>query len=663
MGVKTTRVVKYILKGDKGDDAVRYWLIPSVSSVSMANANGTDGIPTPNSVTCRVVKQVGSDTPTTITNLSNAGLTLTYKFIRSDGAVLPTLTYNGSISIPTSTINRALEFYLTQSGQIIDISTVAIVCDGKQGQPGLQGLQGEQGEQGEQGIPGTNGKDGLTSYFHIKYSDVDKPTTSAQMTETPSTYIGTYVDFVEADSNDPKRYTWYRFQGLQGEKGDQGIPGVGVDGKTTYLHIKYSNDGGKTFTADNGETPGDWIGYCTDFNLQDPTLVSAYTWSKIKGEKGENGVSYSIILSPSSVAVTADGLVICESDSINAKAYKNVGGVTSEAKDGSMKLYFTKADGTTSNVVATGLTAEGVSTYQAVWFEYSVNNKVVASEALVINREGQPGKDGTNGKDGKDGKDGDRGPALRGPQAWSDCAADYNFQSGAKGEAYKDVVLYQNNYYSCIKSHAKTASNYPGSTTDQTNKYWQLGDKVELIATKILLATYALVKNLGVEAIDMKDANGNILFQAKDGNVTCKTGTFENIKVSGDITAEYLNLKVSTANHYDSPVLANGSICVDADGIILPELPANTARSMRVLNPLITRSGTGNLILKAASNKVRISKTLSMLNAVAGPVTVSGGGHNSNAYFELLGIRLANNDTTYWLLSEMNNGIQNPDIS
>lgn len=140
--------------------------------------------------------------------------------------------------------------------------------------------------------------------------------------------------------------------------------------------------------------------------------------------------------------------------------------------------------------------------------------------------------------DGQDGARGDRGPALRGPQAWSDCAVGYVFQSGASGEEYKDVVLYGNNYYSCIKSHTKTASNFPGSATDTNSGLWKLADKLEIVATKILLAQYALVKNLGVEAIDMKDADGNIIFQAKDGNVTCNSGTFNNITVKGNSTFE-----------------------------------------------------------------------------------------------------------------------------
>lgn len=139
--------------------------------------------------------------------------------------------------------------------------------------------------------------------------------------------------------------------------------------------------------------------------------------------------------------------------------------------------------------------------------------------------------------DGQPGAKGDRGPALRGPQAWSDCAVGYMFQSGVSGEEYKDVVLYGNNYYSCIKSHTKTGKETGANNTLSTD-YWKLADKLEIVATKILLAQYALVKNLGVEAIDMKDADGNIIFQAKDGNVTCNSGTFKNITVKGNSSFE-----------------------------------------------------------------------------------------------------------------------------
>ena len=111
------------------------------------------------------------------------------------------------------------------------------------------------------------------------------------MTETPSEYIGTYVDYAEEDSSDYTRYKWSRFQGIQGEKGDQGIPGInGTNGLTYYLHIKYSNDG-SSFTGNNGETPGNYIGVYTDTTVADSNDFRRYTWSKIKGEQGAQGIS------------------------------------------------------------------------------------------------------------------------------------------------------------------------------------------------------------------------------------------------------------------------------------------------------------------------------------------------------------------------------------
>lgn len=147
--------------------------------------------------------------------------------------------------------------------------------------------KGQQGQKGDDGLPGVPGADGKTSYFHIKYSSVENPTSSSQMTETPSDYIGTYVDYTQADSTDPKKYTWARFKGFNGE---DGLPGVnGEDGNTSYLHIKYSDNGGLSFTANNGEDPGAYIGQYVDFVQKDSDNPTDYTWSLIKGESGAAG--------------------------------------------------------------------------------------------------------------------------------------------------------------------------------------------------------------------------------------------------------------------------------------------------------------------------------------------------------------------------------------
>lgn len=130
------------------------------------------------------------------------------------------------------------------------------------------------------------------------------------------------------------------------------------------------------------------------------------------------------------------------------------------------------------------------------------------------------------------GVHGAAGAVMRGPQAWTDCAVGYSFKAGGEDEEWKDVVLYEGQFYSCVTSHVKTASNYPLSREDTNGGYWKSADKMEMVATKILLSQYALVKNLGVEVIDMKDEKGNIIFQAKDGNVICNKGTFKNIQIA-----------------------------------------------------------------------------------------------------------------------------------
>ena len=180
------------------------------------------------------------------------------------------------------------------------------------------------GAKGEQGIQGPAGQDGRTTYFHVKYSPVANPTAS-QMTETPSDYIGTYVDYNPVDSSDPSAYTWSRFKGIDGKDGkdgDQGIPGKdGEDGTTYYLHIAYANS--QDGTVDFSTTVSDgkaYIGQYVDTTPADSTTPSDYSWSKIKGE---DAVIYFVQPSVSVVKRTWGGDII--PSSLTCKKYKIVG--------------------------------------------------------------------------------------------------------------------------------------------------------------------------------------------------------------------------------------------------------------------------------------------------------------------------------------------------
>lgn len=70
--------------------------------------------------------------------------------------------------------------------------------------------------------------------------------------------------------------------------GPQGIPGVGIDGKTTYLHIQYAPVQNPT-AAQMNKTPNKYIGTYTDFSGVDSTDPSKYTWAKFEGDQGAQG--------------------------------------------------------------------------------------------------------------------------------------------------------------------------------------------------------------------------------------------------------------------------------------------------------------------------------------------------------------------------------------
>lgn len=59
---------------------------------------------------------------------------------------------------------------------------------------------------------------------------------------------------------------------------------TGSPGQTSYIHIRYSNDSGVTFTPEAGTTTGSYLGQLVSFNPVASLIPAAYAWSKIKGE-------------------------------------------------------------------------------------------------------------------------------------------------------------------------------------------------------------------------------------------------------------------------------------------------------------------------------------------------------------------------------------------
>lgn len=169
------------------------------------------------------------------------------------------------------------------------------------GDPGQNGTDGKNGSDGIGVIPG-----GTTGQALVKKSDADYDTewkTISEGGEIPNfdAEVASVSSTTEANANVVLEGDIFKFSfglpkgadGKDGENGKDGTNGTdgsnGEDGKTSYLHIKYSNDGGTTFTSNNGEDPGAWIGVYVDFNINDSNDPSDYKWTKIKGEPGVTG--------------------------------------------------------------------------------------------------------------------------------------------------------------------------------------------------------------------------------------------------------------------------------------------------------------------------------------------------------------------------------------
>ena len=163
------------------------------------------------------------------------------------------------------------------------------------------------GSDGANGIPGKPGADGRTPYVHFAYADspdgykgfttsemlvpigdIDSEPTKVKADVTAKIYMGTYTDYTEEDSQDPKRYQWQKVRGADGANGTPGKPGA--DGRTPYVHFAYADsaDGRTGFTV-YGDPNKKYMGTYTDFTQADSTDPTKYKWSLIKGADGAPG--------------------------------------------------------------------------------------------------------------------------------------------------------------------------------------------------------------------------------------------------------------------------------------------------------------------------------------------------------------------------------------
>ena len=329
-------------------------------------------------------------------------------------------------------------------------------------------------------------------------------TTSIQTITSTKKYLWNYEKITYTDNS--TSYTDPVIIGVYGDKGEKGDTGTGISSVTEYYLATSSSSGVTRNTS----------GWTT--SVQSVTATKKYLWNYEKITYADNTTSYT---DPVIIGVYGDKGVGISSVTEYYLATSASSGVT------------TSTSGWTTSVQSVTATKKYLWNYEKITY---TDNSTQTTTPVIIGVYGDKGDKGDQGK---------QGPTLR-VQDWNKCTSNgtvnYTFYQGDVenlDEPYKDVVLYNNNYYSCIKTHSDKSI----KPTNQT--YWQLGDKVELVATNVLLATYSLIKNLGAEAIEMKDGNGNILFSAKNGVVTCNTGIFNSVTIKGNLYTPYYNIDTS----------------------------------------------------------------------------------------------------------------------
>lgn len=236
-----------------------------------------------------------------------------------------------------------------------------------------------------------------------------------------------------------------------GADGGQGLPGRdGVDGKSSYVHIKYSpvanpTDGLMT------DVPSTYIGICVDENVNDPTTASSYTWSKFTGKDGKDGTAGADSYVHFAYAQSADGSV--NFSVVEYEGATHIGVYTDNVKEDSTdyKKYawsqIRGEDGTSVYIVSTEVvyipsdsgttppTANSMATNDGkiivdhngnelatnkwlttvpnviegsyLWTRTTVNYSDGNSTVTYsVSRQGMDGTDGIDGINGRDGRDG-----------------------------------------------------------------------------------------------------------------------------------------------------------------------------------------------------------------------------------------------------------------
>ena len=483
---------------------------------------------------------------------------------------------------------------------------------------------------GVNGTQGPKGEDGKTSYFHVKYSDDGGMTFTDNAGEKAGAYIGTYTDHIKADSNIVSDYTWVKIEGKDGVSptitvtkengvvtivtkdkshtytqkvldGTNGTPGAnGTNGQTTYFHLKYSNDGGKTFTSNNGEDVGDYFGTYTDFVKEDSDSVEDYTWVKIKGDDGKDGISPTVSVTKKDGKTTIT--IVDENGTHTQEVLDGTNGTPGTNGVNGKTTYFHVKYSNDGGKTFTSNSGETVGAYIGTCTDYNAADPTSVGSYIWAKIKGDDGRDGTNGTNGKDGKGISKIQTFY--QANNSTSGIYTYTSG-----WSETFTAPSSNSKYLWTYQKTT--YTDGSTETTTPH--------------------IIGSYGKDGSNLSSAeiwdlllqqNTDFMYKGSDGKIYLKASYIDSGIFCG-WTADRINGKLyANASDFDSDSDSNAT-----DGLITPSAEYYTELNAK---KGIIKTRIDNLFAEAG--KSRNYAALSGNNIYAN--TVYSYNYANNAYFK-----------------------------
>ena len=211
--------------------------------------------------------------------------------------------------------------------------TGATGATGPQGPTGATGATGPQGPRGETGAAGPQGPTGATGATGPQGPIGATGATGAQ---GPTGATGSQGPVGATGATGPAGPTGAT--GAQGPTGATGATGPagqdGADGVSAYVYIRYAA-AEPTSDSDMKTTPDAWLGIHVGTESSAPTHYTDYTWYKIKGETGANGVVQDVKINGTSILDQNGNAIIPLSNGSNVGlVYASGGGLVVDSSTG-----------------------------------------------------------------------------------------------------------------------------------------------------------------------------------------------------------------------------------------------------------------------------------------------------------------------------------------